>query len=159
MCTYCLFMPKTLPNNKIPHLKQNIYAEQKNHKKSAKESIDIWQDKIALMRDRIASLEPAALEKVARSQTKDSKNPRTKNEHVVKRRTVPLTLWSDPILKTMLQNKAAAAGISLSQAGIAFLKRGMQADLDMQYGAMLEPALERILSRFLGRRDDRLGFV
>jgi hypothetical protein len=35
----------------------------------------------------------------------------------------------------------------------------MQADLDMQYGAMLEPALERILSRFLGRRDDRLAWL
>jgi hypothetical protein len=59
----------------------------------------------------------------------------------------------------MLQQKAAASGISLSQAGIAFLKRGMQADLDMEYGALLEPALERIMSRLLGRRDDRLAWL
>jgi hypothetical protein len=96
---------------------------------------------------------------VLRSQTKYNENPRSKNKHVVKRRTVPLTMWPDPVLKTMLQNKAATDGISLSQAGIAFLKRGMQADLDMKYGAMLEPVLERILSRFFGRRDNRLAWL
>jgi hypothetical protein len=152
-------MQNPLPNNKKPHLKQNIYTKQHNPKKPAKESTDVWQDNIALARDRIASIEPASQKKLMRSRAFHNKNIRTKNKHVVKRRTVPLTLWPDPILKTMLQQKAAASGISLSQAGIAFLKRGMQADLDMEYGALLEPALERILSRFFSRRDNRLAWL
>jgi hypothetical protein len=152
-------MQNSLPNNKKPHLKQNIYTKQHNPKKPAKESTDVWQDNIALTRDRIASIEPASQKKLMRSRAFNNKTIRTKNKHVVKRRTVPLTLWPDPILKTMLQQKAAASGISLSQAGIAFLKRGMQADLDMEYGALLEPALERILSRFFSRRDNRLAWL
>jgi hypothetical protein len=152
-------MQNPLPDNKKPHLKQNIYTKQHNPKKSAKESTDVWQDNIALARDRIASIEPASQKKLMRSRAFHNKTIRTKNKHVVKRRTVPLTLWPDPILKTMLQQKAVASGISLSQAGITFLKRGMQADLDMEYGALLEPALERILSRFFSRRDNRLSWL
>jgi hypothetical protein len=143
-------MPDHLPKTKTPQLNQDIYTQQQNPNKTPEGVTDVLQDRVALMRGRIASMEAASRQQTMRSHGKNTKYPRTKNKHVVKRRTVPLTLHPEPILKTKVQNKAAAAGISVSQAGLAFMKKGMQADLDMEYGVLLEPALERILTRLLG---------
>jgi hypothetical protein len=74
---------------------------------------------------------------------------------------VPLTLWIEPIVKGEVLRRAKESGgkISPSAAGAELLKKGMQADLDVQYGALLTPAFENILKRYMVARDNRLALL
>ena len=44
-----------------------------------------------------------------------------------------------------------------SSVGAALLKRGIQTDLDMAYGALLTPVFENVLKRYMNARDNRLA--
>lgn len=67
-----------------------------------------------------------------------------------------MTLWVEPIEKQQVQAIADSEKISLSQAGRALMRKGMQTRIDMQYSSFLEPVIERILARYLNNRDSRL---
>jgi len=70
-------------------------------------------------------------------------------------------MWVEPIVKADVLRRAAESGgdLSPSEAGAALLKKGMQADLDMQYGALLTPAFENILKKYMTARDNRLALL
>jgi hypothetical protein len=55
---------------------------------------------------------------------------------------VPLTIQIPKRLKAEIQRLAAQEGESDSATARAFLGRGMQANIDMQYGAMLRPVIQ-----------------
>jgi hypothetical protein len=55
-----------------------------------------------------------------------------------KRRTVHLSLWVDPKLKEGLELKAKGNKISVSATGGAYLKKALQQDADIKYGALME---------------------
>ena len=87
-------------------------------------------------------------------------NPaRSQNRPTPKRKTVHLTLWVKPVVKAELQRRAQRDGLSVSATGVALLEKALQADIDMQYGAMLEPIIERTISKHLRARDNRLAFL
>lgn len=67
-----------------------------------------------------------------------------------------MTLRVEPIEKQQVQAIADSEKISLSQAGRALMRKGMQTRIDMQYSSFLEPVIERILARYLNNRDSRL---
>jgi hypothetical protein len=98
-----------------------------------------------------------------RAQTMTTKNPRSKNPTVPKRRTVQLVLWISPIEKAEIERRAEresrATGetISLSSVGTALFRRGLQTDIDMAYGALLTPVFENVLKRYMTARDNRLA--
>jgi hypothetical protein len=54
---------------------------------------------------------------------------------------VPLTIQIPKGLKAEIQRLAAQEGESDSATARAFLGRGIQANIDMQYGAMLRPVI------------------
>ena len=70
-------------------------------------------------------------------------------------------MWVEPIVKTEVIRRAAESGgeLSPSEAGAALLKKGMQADLDVQYGALLTPVFENILKKYMVARDNRLALL
>jgi len=76
-----------------------------------------------------------------------------------RRQAVKVTIWVKPLVKAELQRKAEREGLSLSATGAAFLEKAMQADIDMQYGTLLEPIIERTITKHLGSRDRRLAFL
>jgi len=89
-----------------------------------------------------------------------SSNPaRSQNRSTPKRKTVHLTLWVKPVVKEELQRRASRESISVSATGAAFLEQALQSDIDMQYGAMLQPIIERTINKHLGTRDRRLAFL
>jgi hypothetical protein len=94
-----------------------------------------------------------------RAQTTSTKTPRTKNRQEHKRRTVQLTLWISPIEKAEIQRRAEREGLSLSTVGAAILRKGLQTDLDVQYGALLEPVFASLLDRRMRSRDNRLALL
>jgi hypothetical protein len=60
---------------------------------------------------------------------------------------VPITIHIPKKWKAEIQRLAVQDGLSDSSTARAFLIRGMQANIDMQYGATLEPVIEKSIDR------------
>jgi hypothetical protein len=152
-------MSSFLSNNKTPHSHQNIFHNQTKSLKNKKESTDVLQDKRAFQRTRIASIQPAPHDKVMRAHHLINHTERVQNKHVAKRRTVQITLWVNPIVKAELQRIAEQEGLSVSAAGGAFLEKALQRQVDMQYGALLQPIIENTIGKQIRSMATRLSWL
>jgi hypothetical protein len=152
-------MPDHLPNNRHAHSSRNVFAPQSQHNQQATTLRGVGQDKPRPPSARTASPQPAPLPKVMRPHTMNSNSARSQKRSTPKRKTVHLTLWVKPTVKAELQRRAEREGVSVSATGAAFLEKAMQADIDMQYGAMLKPIIERTINKHLRSRDNRLAFL
>ena len=68
---------------------------------------------------------------------------------------MPITIHIPKKWKADIQRLAALDGESDSATARAFLGRGMQANIDMQYGAMLKPVIEHTIRDNFQRYSDR----
>jgi hypothetical protein len=116
------------------------------------------QDKSDLIRDRAASDQPYRTPDEIRSNQKSSQSPQSNTAAPQRSNTisshvphdplefdgplVPLTIQIPKSLKAEIQRIAAQEGESDSATARAFLARGVQANIDMQYGAMIKPVIE-----------------
>src|SRR3954453_17956056 len=97
-----------------------------------------------------------------RAHQEESQPSRTQNNTTDKRKTVPLTLWVKPFIKAEVQRLVGLeqhqgkGDVSLSSVGGAFLERGLQQNVDMQYGALLGPIIEKAIDNRMRARDNRL---
>jgi hypothetical protein len=64
-----------------------------------------------------------------------------------------------PIEKAEIQRRASRENLSVSAVGAALLRKGLQADLDLEYGALLEPVFASLLTRHMESRDNRLALL
>ena len=119
---------------------------------------EVRQDKSGLIRDRAASEQPYRTPDEIRSNQKDSQSPQSNTAAPQRSNTisphvppdpiefdgplVPLTIQIPKRLKAEIQRLAAQDGESDSATARAFLGRGIQANIDMQYGAMLRPVIQ-----------------
>jgi len=69
----------------------------------------------------------------------NNNNSRT---HSKKRKTVQIAGWGSPSLKEAVKRKAKKNGISESAVVVSLVEKGIQQDIDMQYGAMLRPVIQ-----------------
>jgi hypothetical protein len=145
--------------NGQPHSIRNIFSEQSNSVTKAKQSRGLRQDKGAFERARIGSRQPAPREKVMRSHRLSNNSQRLQNKPTPKRKTVHLTLWVKPIVKAELQRIAEREGLSVSAAGGAFLEKAMQTNLDLQYGALLQPIIREAITKQMRGISSRLAFL
>ena len=110
----------------------------------------VMQDKSGLIRDRAASGQPYRTPDEIRSNQKSSQSfqSNTISAHVphdpeeFDGPLVPLTIQIPKRLKAEIQRLAAQEGQSDSATARAFLARGVQANIDMKYGAMLRPVIQ-----------------
>jgi hypothetical protein len=109
--------------------------------------------------DRAASLQPAVVNKFTRSQATRRISPRSQKESSDNRRTVPVQVWVSPIVKDELSRLASQDGLSLSSAGAALLERGIQRNVDMQYGALLRPIIEDAIAKQMAGIATRLTWL
>jgi hypothetical protein len=146
-------------NLKFPHSQSDIFQNGQNPQKNKAAHGDVWQDKRAKTRARIASPQPARSDIPMRAEQLNTKKTRTQNTKEDNFRTVQLTLWVKPRVKAEVIRRAAELGgdATLSSVGAELLKRGLQTDLDMAYGALLTPAFESVLKRYMTARDNRLA--
>jgi hypothetical protein len=150
-------------NTKISQTEPKIILQQQNRRKNKETHGDVRQDKRAFFRARTATPQPARRDIPMRARTFTTKTPRTKKPTVDKRRTVQLVLWISPIEKAEVQRRAdreseqVGRKISLSSVGTALFRHGLQADLDIEYGALLIPVFESILKKYMTARDNRLA--
>jgi hypothetical protein len=150
-----------MSNNLPPQSQQYIFTNQTKAPKNKDAHGDVRQDKRATQSARIASAQPARSDIPMRAEHLNTKTPRSQNTLIESSRTVQLTLWVEPRVKAEVQRRAAESGGKLtpSAVGAALLKRGIQTDLDMAYGALLTPTFENILKRYMVARDNRLALL
>jgi hypothetical protein len=118
----------------------------------------VRQDKSDLIRDRAASEQPYRTPDEIRSNQNSSQSPQLNTTAPQRSNTsssqaphdpiefdgplVPLTIQIPKHLKAEIQRLAVEEGESDSATARAFLARGVQANIDMQYGAMLRPVIQ-----------------
>ena len=118
----------------------------------------VRQDKSDLIRDRAASEQPYRTPDEIRSNQNPVHSPQSNTAASQRSNTisphvppdpiefdgplVPLTIQIPKRLKAEIQRLAAQEGESDSATARAFLGRGIQANIDMQYGAMLRPVIQ-----------------
>ena len=146
-------------NNAHPHSHQNVFSNQANTTKNKDAHGDVGQDKRAFPRARIPSPRPARSHIPMRAQPTDNKTPRSQNTPVAKRRTVQLTLWTNPIVKAEIQRIAKREGVSDSAVGAAFLEKALQQNADLEYGALLRPIIESAIKENLQTMSTRLALL
>jgi hypothetical protein len=148
-----------MTNTVQPHLNSNVFIQQSNSVTKAKQSRGLRQDKGALERARTASHQPAPRENGMRSHRLSNNFQRLQNKPTPKRKTVHLTLWVKPIVKAELQRIAEGEGLSVSAAGGALLEKALQTNLDMQYGALLQPIISEAITKQMQGIRKRLTFL
>jgi hypothetical protein len=100
------------------------------------------EDKHRSARDRMSVPEPAPHKKVMRSQESNN-TTRSQNKPTIKRKTVHLTLWVNPIVEEKMQRVAAK-------------EMALQTSIDMQYGSFIEPMIERAINKNMRSGDARI---
>lgn len=152
-------------SNNNPVLKKNTLKQQKEKEiftseekviKQQPKHHDLRQDKRALRRARTGTAQPARNKIVMRAQGLNTNPARSQNNSTPARQTVQVCLWVKPIVKENLESLAKSEGITVSAAGAALLERALQTNIDMQYGAIFEPMIERAIGKHLRQRDTRL---
>jgi hypothetical protein len=139
-----------------PQIPQNIFLQQNHSVSSLRSRSDVRQDKSAFLAHRTASVQPASDEKVMLSQQVSNNPPHSPEQPSRQQKAVVITLWVKPELKTELKRVAEQDGLSISAAGGAFLHKALQQNVDMQYGALLGPIIEKAIDRRMRARDNRL---
>jgi hypothetical protein len=142
-----------------PHSSQNVFLRQSHSVIRQQQNLGVRQDKGAVKRARIATNQPAPRGKVTRSPALNNDTPRSQNTPKPKRKTIHLTLWVKPIVKTELKRLAGQEGLSISSVGAAFLEKAMQSKLDLQYGALLQPIIESAIRQQMRSMSTRLAFL
>jgi hypothetical protein len=126
------------------------------------------QDKIGLIRNRTASGQPYRTPDEMRSNANhvQSSQSNTPGIHIstidlaeIDGPLVPITIQIPKQMKAEIQRIAAQDGKSDSCVARAFLGRGLQANIDMQYGAMLKPVIERAIHDNIQRYSDRIATI
>jgi hypothetical protein len=92
------------------------------------------------------------------------KTARTQKRPNLKRQTVQLTLWVNPLVKEELQrivqNESATGNkLTISTVGARILERGLQHQVDMQYGTLLEPIIRQEIRRQMYLYSSRIALL
>jgi hypothetical protein len=148
-----------MANTAQPHFHQNVFVRQPHSVIKQQSNLGVRQDKGAVKRARIATNQPAPRAQATRSQELNNDTPRSQNKPTPKRKTIHLTLWVKPIVKTELKRLAGQEGLSVSSVGAAFLEKAMQTKLDLQYGALLQPIIENGIRQQMRSMSTRLAFL
>src|SRR5215471_19128277 len=84
---------------------------------------------------------------------------RVQNRSNPKRKTVKLTLWVKPIVRAEVERLAEQEGLGLSATGAGFLEHALQANVDMQYGSLLQPMIEQAIKKQMRSISTRLAWL
>jgi hypothetical protein len=146
-------------NTQPAHFENNGLPPQSSATVGATTLRRVGQDKPRSPRARTASPQPAPLQKDMRPQQMNRNTSRSQNRPTPKRKTVHLTLWVKPVVKTELQRRAEREGVSVSATGGAFLEQALQQHVDMHYGALLQPIIEQAIRKQMRGMSTRLAWL
>src|SRR3954471_1082065 len=146
-------------NNQKQRLIRNVFQHQAVPGGDNKDDAGVWQDKNAAARKRAATSQPVTPVKPLRTHTANADTSTATHQPGPKRKRAYIMLWVNPVVKEELERRARRNGISLSSAGGALLERAMQRDLDMEYGALLEPVIRQEIGRQMRSYSSRTALL
>jgi len=152
------FMQNILPNNKTPHLKQNIYEEQQNPKIASKESTDVRQDKGALTIARAEAYQPDPLRNGSRAEELNNNEVRSQKTNPARVKLVHTTIHLNPLVRRVLEQKAAEAAVSISAIGAQALYEWATSTIERQHATTLKTELRQMLREELTSFGNRIVF-
>jgi hypothetical protein len=139
-------MSKNLPNNKTHHLKQNIYTNQSQPITNKKDSRNVWQDKDASRRVRIASPQPVMVGDTPRTPPQNTKSTRVQNR-ANRQKLRQVASWVDEPIIAQLQDLARSQGLSMSQTIHDLLKEILRQKFHQQQAATLPSIIEKAVAK------------
>src|SRR5436853_7752156 len=76
-----------------------------------------------------------------------------------KRKTVQITVWVKPGVKSELQRIAKTEGLSLSQTGGSFLEEAIRQKLHIQHSVLLQPIIKEAIREEIAKFCTRLALL
>ena len=138
---------------------QSVFERQRHLANGQQPRRGVWQDNPTPRAARTASTQPAPPKKAMRPQEMNSNRHRSQNRPTAKRKTVHLTLWVKPVVKSELERIAESEGVSVSKAGGALLEQAIQQNVDMQYSALLQPIIEQAIAKQMRSYSSRIAML
>jgi hypothetical protein len=120
-----------MATTKDPQKQKNIQQDQRKINRSEfkeKTYEDVWQDKSAPERARIASTQPYRANQLPRSHGL-SKNSDRSQKHSTSRRTVHAIAWVEKPISMLINQKALEWQVSRSKAAARLIGLGLESDL------------------------------
>jgi hypothetical protein len=151
-------MSNNLPNNKTSPLKQTIYTTQQNPEEPAKRPRNVRQDKGVLTSARAVAGQPAPLTKGSRAEHMNTTTPRAQKTNPARVKLVHTTLHLHPLVRRVLEQKAAEAGVSISAIGAEALYEWALSDIKRQQATTLKTELRQIIREELQAFGHRIVF-
>ena len=148
-----------MASNGKPQSERNVFPRQPNGVVAAAVYASVGQDKARIASARVATPQPAPHDKPLRAQPLNTAATRSKNTPTLKRKTVQLTIWVEPIVKGELQRIANLEGLTVSKVSASFLQQALQNNADMHYSALLTPIIESAIDKRMRSRDNRLAWL
>jgi hypothetical protein len=134
-----------MANTPIAHFRQRSLSQPIFSRELHQTHGDVIQDKSAAGGERSASGQPAHSRIPVRADEVSTEVSRSQKQHAHRRGLVPLTIHVECSVRDEVERRAENSGgkkpLSLSEVGRPIFKRGLQADIDMQYGALIAPAV------------------
>jgi hypothetical protein len=152
-------MAAQLSSKQHSHSSRDIFHPQSDSATVQQPPGGVGQDNPTPPRERTATHQPEALQKVARTQTTDNHIPRSQKQYTSKRKTVAVTLWMSPSERAELQRIAEQKGVSLSQTGRAFIVSMLERNLYDQHAALLDPIIEKAIGKHMRSYSTRLAVL
>src|SRR3954463_16284618 len=148
-----------MPYKQKPRIIRHVFQHQAVPGGDNKDDAGVWQDKNAAARKRAATSQPVTPAKPLRTQSANAETSTATHQPGPKRKRAYIMLWVNPVVKEELERRARRNNISLSSAGGALLERAMQQDLDMEYGALLEPVIREEIGRQMRNYSSRIALL
>jgi hypothetical protein len=158
-------MQNTLPNNKTPQSFQNVFLNQfkkpttnNTRDKKSKESTDVRQDKGALTIARAEAYQPDPLQKGSRARLLNNAEIRSQKTNLTRVKLVHTTLHLHPLVRRVLEQKAAEANVSISAIGAQALYEWATSTIERQHATTLKTELRQMLREELQAFGNRIVF-
>src|SRR6184192_1020218 len=137
----------------------NVFERQLHSANGQQPRRGVWQDNPTPNRARTASPQPAPHTKAMRPHQMNTHHSRSQNRPTTKRKTVHLTLWVKPVVKSELARIAEQEGLSVSATGAALLEHALQQDIHTQHGALLETIIHKAISKHMRSYSTRIALL
>ncbi len=141
------------------HFEQTILPAQAKPQTAQQPRSGVGQDNPTPPRERIASPQPAPLQKPMRPQQLNSNHGRVQNKLTPKRQTIHTTLHLKPRVRAELERKAAEDGLSVSATGAAILEWFFQQRIYTQQAATLETAIDKSIGKHMRSYSTRIAVL
>jgi hypothetical protein len=148
-----------MPYRKYPLSARTILLSQSDDPLSAQPRRGVRQDKRGFASARKGIRQPARFATPSARIGMNNPVARSQNHVSASAPKVQLPLWVKPIVKAEVARAAKINGISPSAQGADWLEVMARQNLHMQQAATLETALEKIITRVIGKRDARLAHL